>query len=149
VVQRSLRPLDGRSTVPPPVGWKPGGDAIMVYLIRIADDDILKVGMSADPVARLRDLQVANYRQLWIAALIPGHIHVEKRIHEEFKEDRIQGEWFLGANRIIGTLFDINPKPGFLYDGEQPLLWPIGWDSRDREYIRRHFYKIDRRWSRI
>ena len=54
----------------------------------------MKIGVSADPKARLKELQTGNPFPLKIAATIPGHFATEKELHNIFERFRMEGEWF-------------------------------------------------------
>ena len=56
-----------------------------------------KIGESSNPKGRLMDLQSANARRLHLVAQSdpsPLWHHLEQRIHWEFRDQRVLGEWF-------------------------------------------------------
>lgn len=64
-----------------------------LYFIRC--NGFVKIGHSADVVARLAELQTGNPYQLQLAAVIPDVTEiVEGYFHAAFLEDRVNGEWF-------------------------------------------------------
>ena len=87
-------------------------DGSYVYLI---DDGIntVKIGYTNDPIARRQQLQNSNYRKLTIAAVIKGSREDEGRLHEEFAEYRLQGEWFQRVPEIFAR-FNVKMKPAML-----------------------------------
>lgn len=67
---------------------------VPVYVIKMGDLDLYKVGWSLKPEARRRDLQVANPFTLTVVALFDGDRSAERRIHQALRRDRQVGEWF-------------------------------------------------------
>jgi hypothetical protein len=66
----------------------------VIYFIFDARSNAVKVGQAGDPKARLRALQTAHAGPLELVATMPGEIHVEQKLHHQFAELRIRGEWF-------------------------------------------------------
>jgi hypothetical protein len=68
-----------------------------VYLIANLEAQVVKIGRSADPQARLRCAQTYNHQPLSLLGIISSPLPdsvVEKQMHEIFSARRIQGEWF-------------------------------------------------------
>ena len=98
----------------------------MIYIIRPELMNVCKIGRAANPIERLASLQIANYKQLWIAALLPEHrIEIEWIIQKHFPSQHIRGEWYKEADNIIGYLFDMNGQVGRFYGPGQPLFWDL------------------------
>lgn len=55
----------------------------------------MKIGRSKNVEKRLGDLQTGAVGQLVIHAMEPGSSERERALHEQFREDRRQGEWFV------------------------------------------------------
>jgi predicted GIY-YIG superfamily endonuclease len=87
-----------------------------VYFIQAGKGHI-KIGVSKDPEARLKDLQVGSSgRELVVLATLPFNtraeaFEMEKYLHTELARFRINGEWFKrnitrylksGGKRVIG-----------------------------------------------
>ena len=88
----------------------------MLYFIQAGDKNgPIKIGVSSNPTARLRSLQVANHQKLKILLLIPGNKLREKITHGMFSESCIHGEWF-------------NPTEDLKNFISQKLL--VGWSSK-------------------
>lgn len=66
----------------------------MVYFIQSVDGGPIKVGSSADPSARLRDMQVGRADELKILGEMPGGQKTERRLHRLLAPTKIRGEWF-------------------------------------------------------
>lgn len=70
------------------------------YVYFISDNlGHIKIGIAKDPSERKKDLQTANPMKLQIIFLMHvndyNHARIlEKELHEKFKKDRLQGEWF-------------------------------------------------------
>jgi hypothetical protein len=70
-----------------------------VYVIHVLDDPITKIGVSADPIKRLGDLQAAHYRELQLHAVIfcpkRNAVAIEQAVLRRASErgDRLLGEW--------------------------------------------------------
>lgn len=57
----------------------------------------LKIGRTKNIHERIRNLQTGASGQLILHALEPGDSKKEKEIHNRFKSDRRQGEWFMAS----------------------------------------------------
>lgn len=63
---------------------------------------VVKIGRSNDPERRLQDMQVASPEpmELLVAVEHPDVDIAESRLHDEFADDRLNGEWFdIGEDR--------------------------------------------------
>lgn len=68
-----------------------------VYVIQWGDDGPVKIGMAAYPDARLNGLQVGNWTELFLRALVPTPCKpkvVERVAHRLAVPHLIRGEWF-------------------------------------------------------
>lgn len=82
----------------------------MIYIIKIKDKDICKIGYSENPEKRLTSLQTANYEKLELVATFKGNKDLELHLHKKFGAYRLNGEWFT-YNENIKNL--IAPKTNF------------------------------------
>lgn len=70
-----------------------------VYVIQVDDDPICKIGISANPVERLKDLQGAHYRELFLYGVIFCPTRKSETIEQEVLKraseagTRLFGEW--------------------------------------------------------
>lgn len=71
-----------------------------VYFIQSGRGGPIKVGVAADPRARLGQLQVGNPKRLRLLGSIPGDASIESAIHRELDGDRVGGEWFKATARV-------------------------------------------------
>ena len=68
----------------------------VVYVIRAGQTNLYKIGRTINIDRRLRQLQMMNSQPLTIVKLIQCHdaIATETNLHQKFKLNRRQGEWF-------------------------------------------------------
>lgn len=76
-------------------------DTRNLYLIHNAARNTLKIGISANPKARLHTLQVSSGDKLTLLFDIKGKAFLEKELHKEFADLRLQSEWFRYNKKII------------------------------------------------
>lgn len=85
--------------------WKQAHDKMgSVYFILDADNNRVKVGHSRDPWKRLRQLQTGSSAKLKLIGVIAAHPEVEKRLHSDLREHRVQGEWFAEGEAAVDWL---------------------------------------------
>lgn len=65
----------------------------LVYFIA-AQSGPIKIGMAANPKARLAGLQTSHHERLELLATCRGGANQERLYHYQFKEHRLKGEWF-------------------------------------------------------
>lgn len=66
----------------------------MIYFIRDATSDLVKVGFSEKPWGRFGQIQVHCPHKLDMLAIAPGDMAEEGRLHRLFAPVRHRGEWF-------------------------------------------------------
>lgn len=71
----------------------------------------IKIGMAANPWARLRELQTATWEELGILALkdcgSASASRWEARLHRRFESLRIRGEWFDRSQELMDAICDL------------------------------------------
>lgn len=72
-----------------------------LYLIHDTVQNTLKIGISANPKNRFRNIQLATSNKLVMLYALKGKAHLEKELHKEFAEIRLASEWFKYDERII------------------------------------------------
>ena len=72
-----------------------------LYLIHDTIHNTLKIGISANPKNRFRNIQLATSNKLVMLYALKGRAHLEKELHKEFAEIRLASEWFKYDERII------------------------------------------------
>lgn len=65
----------------------------MIYFI-LAKHKFVKIGYSANPKSRLKELSTGNPFKLKLLATMPGLHFTEKELHTVFERFRMEGEWF-------------------------------------------------------
>lgn len=81
----------------------------VVYFIRKEDQDIFKIGMTANsPEKRLSELQSSTPDKLILYGVISSVTprELEKSMHNRFDYCRLQGEWFALSEEIVKSLID-------------------------------------------
>lgn len=72
-----------------------------LYLIHDTVQNTLKIGITANPKNRFRNLQLATSNKLVMLYALEGKAHLEKELHQEFAEIRLASEWFKYDERIV------------------------------------------------
>jgi hypothetical protein len=94
-----------------------------VYFIQAGQDGPIKIGVAADPLLRLDDLQVGSPVALTLLAAIPGGAVHERQLHARFAEGRIRGEWFSADTPgLKGEILEVLDAWGGL-----PFAVPVAW----------------------
>lgn len=65
-----------------------------LYFVAVKGGDVVKIGMAVDVPNRMRDLQVANHKELELLVAVEVPLHIERWLHGKLSEYRIRGEWF-------------------------------------------------------
>jgi len=81
----------------------------MIYLITCHKTNSCKIGYSSNPSARLSQLQTGNPFPLELTAVISGDLSLERELHAEFKNCKMQGEWF-EYNDFIKAFFEVDER---------------------------------------
>lgn len=68
--------------------------ASTIYFIQIGESGPVKIGVSFDPLDRLRQVQTASPEEVRLLACCLGTEQDEAALHEQFARHRIRGEWF-------------------------------------------------------
>lgn len=68
----------------------------VVYFIVTADFSSIKIGYSANPHRRIRQLQTGNAKKLSFLGMVPGCLQSEAVLHSALEEYRVEGtnEWY-------------------------------------------------------
>ncbi len=69
-------------------------DPRRVYFIQAGENGPIKIGVSLDPPARLRSMQIGCPCELRLLGSIVGAWVAETVLHEAFNLERLRGEWF-------------------------------------------------------
>jgi len=94
----------------------------MVYFIQCGNDGPIKIGKSIDPVRRLQILALSAPSKLRLLATIPGSRDEESRLHRQFAEDRLYGEWFHPSPALLALIASFQDSWNSLCRFEPRLL---------------------------
>lgn len=71
-----------------------------VYFLEAQGLDKIKIGVSKNPEARLKQLMTGSPSALKLLAYYPGNEIEEKTLHEQFSDCRHDGEWFHATKKL-------------------------------------------------
>jgi hypothetical protein len=80
------------------------GNAGFVYIIQAIGTARVKLGYSIEPEKRLRELQTGSPYELALLSKWRARPATERRLHREFAEYRVKGEWFELPRQLIERL---------------------------------------------
>lgn len=84
--------------------------SLFLYVIQIDNaDGFIKIGVAANPGARLAELQVAVPYQCRLLKVADGGRKLEKDLHIAFRSDRIRGEWFRPTPDLMKVIDWLTP----------------------------------------
>ena len=72
-----------------------------IYFVQAGEKGPVKVGLSKNPMSRVKQLQTSNPHTLKLLGIIPGDRETEEMIHDKFEDHRLEGEWFEPTNELI------------------------------------------------
>lgn len=76
-----------------------------VYFVQTASSEgPIKIGMAQNIARRLGTLQTAHPWKLTLLLWIEGDRGVERDLHWKFKQDRINGEWFMPSDALLNYI---------------------------------------------
>lgn len=107
----------------------------MVYFMEGKKSGAIKIGYSRDPQARQKTLQSSNHEEIGVITFIAGDRHMERLLHDAFRDERIRGEWFRPSPRLMR----------FINLCESVELWPSRAGYRQ---VRRLAYSLANNYSR-
>lgn len=105
---------------------RPYEGAIFVYVIGEPDDGMLKIGVSKDPIARLRTMQTGNPRRLRIEYVLAGSMQLEKLMHELWESHAIVSARNQGKHNVA-------PGTEWFKPEARETLLPIIADAAQRQ----------------
>ena len=80
-------------------------DAADVYFVQSAAGEPIKIGASSNPENRLVGMQGTCPIPLKILAIVPnGGFNLERRLHEQFADERRHGEWFTPSPALLAWI---------------------------------------------
>lgn len=78
-----------------------------VYFIEAEGTGRIKIGVSKDPLSRLRTLQTGSPSPLRLIATAFGGYAKEAELHQRFEDARIDGEWFYATAPLLNHIASI------------------------------------------
>lgn len=108
----------------------------MVYLAKDYKSNLIKIGYSCQPNIREKTLRAEN-PEVDIISILLGGRDLESKLHKQFKEKRIRGEWFAldsdDINLIISSYPNLSRKieEKFLSFAAERLLETIKENNHD------------------
>ncbi|WP_310531814.1 GIY-YIG nuclease family protein [Novosphingobium sp.] len=93
--------------------WFPHRPIERVYFIgkELRRGELIKVGFSRDPQARLKALQTASGDRLHIFATVEGGADLEAKYHRRWSARRRSGEWFTIGDCILAEIARLKSSP--------------------------------------
>ncbi len=84
----------------------------LVYFAQAASGGPIKIGVSRDPVRRVRALSIGSPDAIELLATLPGGVWLEGKLHEYFADYRLHGEWFDEDTPALSELIEaaIDPR---------------------------------------
>jgi len=84
-----------------------------LYLIQQSSTPLaFKIGVSVDPLKRLRRFQTGNPFTLTLVAAFRGHEVDEWALHDHFSKERMHGEWFVLNPRDLEAIVNYFEEKG-------------------------------------
>ena len=109
-------PIAPSLPAPSPDVTRAQGVRSYVYIIGHPEDGPVKIGVSAKPRDRLRDLQIGNPVKLKILAKFRGGPDQEAAAHRLLGTYRIQGEWFARSGVVLTFIDNVSRGNGMTID---------------------------------
>lgn len=72
-----------------------------VYFIRSGEDGPVKIGVTRNVAARVRNLQTGSAHKLIVIRTIEAGEIIERRAHAYFAKFRLHGEWFKYSSQML------------------------------------------------
>ncbi|WP_260581148.1 GIY-YIG nuclease family protein [Sphingopyxis sp. PET50] len=88
-----------------PIADEPEAFSGFVYCIVHHERQAAKIGYSADPDRRFRQLQTGSPDMLTLFDRMPGDTALETAFHRYFAERKLMGEWFDDRDHAVTGLF--------------------------------------------
>jgi hypothetical protein len=102
-----------------------------VYFASAGADGPIKIGYSANPWARLNDLQNGSPQKFELLAVVAGKDADERSYHDQFASLRIQGEWFKRSKELLSLIKELKDRSNTTANYEQKS--PIQMQDADAD----------------
>lgn len=74
----------------------------MQYVYFLTDGKFVKIGLSKNPLKRIKQLNTGNSTKLYMLGWIEGDRQLEQALHRKFK--RVNGEWMEATEDLIAYM---------------------------------------------
>ena len=102
-----------------------------IYFVQSGDNGTIKIGVTKDIDARIKNLQTGNHRKLKLLACVEAGedaCFIESYLHNIFKDYRLEGEWFKSSPWMLSFISDFKDR-GLSYLREAEYITQMGcWD---------------------
>jgi len=78
-----------------------------VYFVQNLFTGNIKIGRSMYPETRFKELQTGNDCKLSLMAFCEEYYHKESKLHKQFSNYRLNGEWFKYNENLINLINNI------------------------------------------
>lgn len=112
-VRDYIIPFKKKESPLPPSAIAPAKGEGWVYMFRSAGpNQPVKIGWSTDPAKRLKYLATGHPYRIDLVALLPGTKGLERALHNQLEEYRLEGEWFSReVESVVTKLIAIAIRP--------------------------------------
>jgi hypothetical protein len=83
----------------PPLACETGSGSGKVYFLR--SGDIVKIGYSRDPTARIKSFKTAIPGELELLGCFDGNFESERQVQNLFADLNVGGEWYRATTGLI------------------------------------------------
>jgi hypothetical protein len=112
----------------------------MIYFIQQGDHGPIKIGFAEINVTRrVAQVQTGNPETLTCLAVKEGTKEEEQKLHAQFDNFRLCGEWFISSPELTSLISAAEPYTSYAQREQKPSRQPlVGWRKREREARRLH-----------
>lgn len=79
----------------------------MIYFVRQGSHGPIKIGYSAEPIRRVKELRTGSPAPLFILTTVPGERTDELAIHRRLRRYRGEGEWFAHDTEVFSVIAEL------------------------------------------
>lgn len=97
-----------------------------IYFIQQGDAGPIKIGWSKNVRSRLAGLQTANPYPLRLLLVLDGEERDERRLHDWFGTERLNGEWFKSDGEVAAFIASKLAKPS---PSQRPVCFGPRWSG--------------------
>jgi hypothetical protein len=108
-----------------------------VYFVTCREANAVKIGHSGEPRLRVKEIQWGCPLPVVLEAVVPGGYEEEARLHGQFEQDRLTGEWFR-LNPVIEQMIADNPPPAPIERVGNPYYRPPRTSRTQVARVRAH-----------